>query len=275
MWSPFFMSYSLKAITSSIKPSLQSKRWLGKMWLLASTFLPFAKRFRASKYYAMFVDSSAFTQKGLKLDDRRIEFYWILSRIENTLLILWASISTFDDYLDWLGGSVFTGLKKVLSGYLPSRKFSVQHYCFEGEELDDPCPTFTNRSPLPYVLHYFARIQARKSLLKDSYPRRNLIPQRNIDKLETGRQLSAKIYKVKRCLQLNNIILWLVVKLDFDTPWQVAIWAIQRQSVSFDLLTGSNDKRAYRISLTWMICTLDYLLNSNVGRSPRFHSPNW
>lgn len=94
---------------------------------------------------------------------------------ETTLLILNKGFANFYDYLDLLDLAQQLLAMEQYEGTYQIASFHP-HYCFEGEDFDDPA-NYTNRSPLP-VLHLLREDSISRAI--DSHPDIDAIPDRNI-----------------------------------------------------------------------------------------------
>jgi hypothetical protein len=157
----------------------ETRNWVEKV-IVGLNFCPFAKRevVRDSIRYhvvnlspdkkAHFFDALEVLVSEFKLLDEMPE-------VETTLVMFPRLLTSFDQFLDFLG---FAEQALLDHGYEGEYQLAHFHpdYCFEGESEDDPA-NYTNRSPYP-TLHIIREEGMAKVLANIAEP--EAIPERNI-----------------------------------------------------------------------------------------------
>ncbi len=184
------------------KVESQTRHWVEQV-IVGFNFCPFAKKevIRNSIRYAVlnhkgkardtFFDALDDVIKECRNLDEHPE-------IETTLVVFPFLLTSFDEFLDFLG---FAEQLLIDSGYEGVYQLANFHpdYRFEGESFDDPS-NYTNRSPYP-TLHIIREATMEKVLANIADPEE--IPERNIRVArELGNQKLGDI--LSACMALNS-----------------------------------------------------------------------
>jgi len=176
----FSNSPNLSEKETSSKVIEATRQWVEKV-IVGFNFCPFAKREvvrNTIRYHVL-----SFPKPGREsffdaLDQLSQEYSFLdeHSEVETTLVIFPDFLTSFDEFLDFLG---FAEQGLVDQGYEGIYQLAHFHpdYCFEGEAVSDPA-NYTNRSPYP-TLHIIREESMEKVLANISDPEE--IPERNIE----------------------------------------------------------------------------------------------
>lgn len=186
------------------KVELQTRHWVEQV-IVGFNFCPFAKKevVRNSIRYAVLNHKGKARDTFFDaLDDvikecRNLDEH---SEIETTLVVFPFLLTSFDEFLDFLG---FAEQLLIDSGYEGVYQLANFHpdYRFEGESFDDPS-NYTNRSPYP-TLHIIREATMEKVLANIADPEE--IPERNIRVArELGNQKLGDILSACMAMNSNN-----------------------------------------------------------------------
>ena len=162
-------------MTNLSKEITQTQKWLNTV-IIEYSICPFAKReFVNNTIHYEIIENDSIEQQleqlilsCEKLDDD--------DSIETSLLVFPDSLSSFDDYLDFVEIAEALIHKQHYEGIYQLASFHPQ-YCFADTDEDD-ASNYTNRSPYP-MLHILREASLEKVLA--SYPNPENIPERNIE----------------------------------------------------------------------------------------------
>ena len=156
-----------------------TRKWVEKV-IVGFNFCPFAKREvvrNTIRYRVLSFPDSSRESFFDALDQLSREYGYLDEQpeTETTLVIFPDFLTSFDDFLDFLG---FAEQALLDQGYEGTYQLAHFHpdYCFEGEAISDPA-NYTNRSPYP-TLHIIREESMEKVLANIADPEE--IPERNI-----------------------------------------------------------------------------------------------
>lgn len=150
------------------------RQWLTQV-VIDLNLCPFASKALTSDGVRFVACDSKKKQEVLAATLEELKYLDANDKTETTLLVLNNGFADFYEYLDLLDLAQKLLAMEQYEGTYQIASFHP-HYCFEGEDFDDPA-NYTNRSPLP-VLHLLREDSISGAI--DSHPDIDAIPDRNI-----------------------------------------------------------------------------------------------
>ncbi|MDH5485645.1 MAG: DUF1415 domain-containing protein [Gammaproteobacteria bacterium] len=175
----------------------QTKKWLTDV-IIGFNFCPFAKReFDQGKIRFSVIRERQLEHCLQSLVDECIGLDRDIET-ETTLLIFPDTLSSFDDFLDFVEMANELLIEQGYEGTYQLANFHPD-YCFAGSDEQDAA-NYTNRSPYP-MLHIIR--EASLEIALQSYPDPEQIPQRNIERArKTGLEKMQQL--LANCLQQDK-----------------------------------------------------------------------